>query len=135
MASAMVLALGGFFSVYLYQKRTQCKLGALNGFRLGWISGLLLFLLVLLFGVLQFAFFTFSGGSLMAQLEQVMAASGASGMPPEQQQIMREVFSDGTKLFVMVLIALFLLFLFLTACAGVGGALGARSRLSEPRSN
>ena len=134
-ASAMVLALGGFFSVYLYQKRTQCKLGALNGFRLGWISGLLLFLLVLLFGVLQFAFFTFSGGSLIAQLEQVMAASGANGMPPEQQQIMREVFSDGTKLFVMVLIALFLLFLFLTACAGVGGALGARSRLSEPRSN
>lgn len=133
--SAMVLAVGGFFAVYLYQKRTQCKLGMLNGFRLGWMSGLLLFLLVLVFGALQFAFFTFSGGSLMAQLEQVMAASGASGMPPEQQQIMREVFSDGSKLFVMVLIALFVLFLFLTACAGVGGALGARSRISEPRSN
>ncbi len=131
--SAMVLALGGFFAVSLYQKRTQCKLGMLNGFRLGWLSGLLLFLLVLVFGAMQFAFFSFSGGSVMAQLEQVMAASGASGMPPEQQQIMREVFSDGSKLFVMMLIALFLLFLFLTACAGVGGALGARSRMAEPR--
>lgn len=133
--SATVLALGGFFAVYLYQKRTQCKMGVLNGFRLGWLSGLLLFLLVLVFGALQFAFFTFSGGSLMAQMEQVMAVSGANGMPPEQQQIMREVFSDGSKLFVMMLVALFLLFLFLTACAGVGGALGARSRITEPRSN
>lgn len=133
--SAMVLALGGFFAVYLYQKRTRCKMGVLNGFRLGWISGLLLFLLVLVFGALQFAFFTFSGGSLMAQMEQVMAVSGANGMPPEQQQIMREVFSDGSKLFVMMLVALFLLFLFLTACAGVGGAMGARSRITEPRSH
>lgn len=133
--SAGVLSLGGFFAVYLYQRRAQCKLGALNGFRLGWISGLLLFLLVLVFGALQFAFFTFSGGSLVAQLEQVMAVSGANGMPAEQQQIMREVFSDGAKLFVMMLVALFLLFLFLTACAGVGGVIGARSRMSQTRSH
>jgi hypothetical protein len=133
--SAMVLALGGFFAVFLYQQRAQCRLGTLNGFRLGWISGLLLFLLLLVFGALQFAFFTFSGGNLMAQLEQVMAASGAAAMPAEQQQVLREVFGDWSKLFIVLLVALFLLFLFLTACAGVGGALGARSRVGEPRSH
>jgi hypothetical protein len=133
--SAMVLALGGFFAVFLYQQRAQCRLGALNGFRLGWISGLLLFLLLLVFGALQFAFFSFSGGNLMAQLEQVMTASGAAAMPPEQQQVLREVFGDWSKLFIVLLVALFLLFLFLTACAGVGGALGARSRIGEPRSH
>lgn len=128
---AMVMGLGGFFAAQLYQQRTGSRLGALNGFRLGWISGLLLFLLVLVFGALQFAFFSFSGGNLMAQLEQMMSVTGANAMPPEQQQIFREVFSDWTKLFILMLIGLFLLFLFLTACAGLGGAAGARTRLGQ----
>lgn len=132
--SAVVLAFGGYVAVHLYQRRTHHTLGMLNGFRLGWISGLLLFVLVLVFGALQFAFFTFSGGSLVGQLDQIIAASGANGIPPEQQRLMREVFSDGAKLFVMVFLALLLLFLFLTACAGAGGALGARRGIVERRS-
>ncbi|MCZ2156963.1 MAG: DUF4199 domain-containing protein [Bryobacterales bacterium] len=132
--SAIVLALGGYFAVHLYQRRTHDTLGMMNGFRLGWISGLFLFVLVLIFGAIQFAFFTFSGGSLVGQLDQMIAVSGGNAMPPEQQQLMREVFSDGSKLFVMVLLALLLLFLYLTACAGVGGAIGARARMAQPRS-
>lgn len=36
---SVLLASGGFFAAWLYQRRTHSRLGYLNAFRLGWIAG------------------------------------------------------------------------------------------------
>lgn len=124
---SVLLAGGGFFASWMYQRRTQTRLGYLNAFRLGWISGLMLFLLVLGFYAIGIAIISFSGGNLLSQLMEGMQASGAAAsLPEEQLKLMQEVFSDGAKLFMVLLVALFLVFLYFTALAGLGGAIAAR---------
>ncbi len=123
---SILLAAGGFFAAWMYQRRTQSHLGYLNAFRLGWISGLMLFLLILGVYAVTFAVISFTGGNLLSQLTEAMQSSGASALPEEQLKLVREVFSDGTKLFVVLLVALFLLFLYFTALAGIGGAIAAK---------
>lgn len=73
-----------------------------------------------------FAVISFTGGNLLSQLTEAMQASGAAALPEEQLKLVHEVFSDWTKLFVVMLVALFLLFLYFTALAGIGGAIAAR---------
>lgn len=123
---SVALAGGGFFATWMYQRRTQSRLGYLNAFRLGWIAGLMLFLLVLGVYAITFAAISFSGGNLLSQLTEAMQASGAAALPEEKLTLLREVFSDWTKLFTVLLIALFVVFLYFTALAGIGGAIAAR---------
>ncbi len=133
---SVLLAAGGFFASWMYQRRTQTRLGYLNAFRLGWISGLMLFLLVLGFYAIAIAIISFSGGNLFSQLLEAMQVSGAAASIPEEQlRLMREVFSDGAKLFMMLLVALFLVFLYFTALAGLGGAMAARMGRTTPRAH
>ncbi len=87
----------------------------------------MLFLLVLGFYAIGIAIISFSGGNLLSQLMEGMQASGAAAsLPEEQLKLMQEVFSDGAKLFMVLLVALFLVFLYFTALAGLGGAIAAR---------
>jgi hypothetical protein len=123
---SVMLAGGGFFAVWMYQRRTKSQLNYLNAFRLGWIAGLMLFLLVLGVYAITFAVISFSGGNLLSQLTEAMQASGAGNLPEDQLKLVQEVFADWTKLFVVLLIALFLVFLYFTALAGLGGAMAAR---------
>lgn len=132
---SMLLLGGGYFAVWLYQRRTQSRLGYLNAFRLGWISGLMLFLLVLAVWALMFAVLSLSGTNIMSQLTEAMQASEASNLSEEQLALMREAFSDWKRLFVVLLVSLFLVFLYCTALTGVGGALAARMPRGGSRAN
>ncbi|MCW5963050.1 MAG: zinc ribbon domain-containing protein [Bryobacterales bacterium] len=130
---SVLLVSGGFFAAWLYQRRTHSRLGYLNAFRLGWIAGLMLFLLVLGVYAVTFAVISFTGGNLLSQLTEAMQSSGAAALPEDQLKLVNEVFSDWTKLFVVMLVALFLLFLYFTALAGIGGAIAARFSRADGR--
>jgi hypothetical protein len=47
----LISVFGGFFAVYLYSRRTGETLTMASGARLGWISGLLVFLVTSVFAV------------------------------------------------------------------------------------
>lgn len=121
---ALLIGGGGFFAAWTYQRRTRSKLGYANGFRLGWIAGLLFFMLLLGIHAIALAFVSFSGGNLESLLTEAMRASGES-LSEEQMQQIHEVFSDGSKLFLVMLMTVFVAFLGCTALSGMGGAMAA----------
>jgi hypothetical protein len=129
---ALLICGGGFFAAWTYQRRTNSKLGFSNGFRLGWIAGLAFFMLLLGIHAIALAVVSFTGGNLETLLTEAMRASGEQ-LSEEQMQQVHEVFADGTKLFMVMALAIFISFLGCTALSGMGGVLAAMFSGSRPR--
>jgi hypothetical protein len=66
----LALITGGFFAVYLYRRRTGQRISVLNGMRLGWISGIFVFTLTIIF--LTLTEFALSQPEFAAQLREQM---------------------------------------------------------------
>jgi hypothetical protein len=114
----MVLLLGGgFFSVYRYHRRTGDDLSVLAGARLGWMTGLFVFLVTLVL-------FTIGIVATGTQdfFRETLAVRGSSELTEQFEQILESPGGLGMMLFFGLLMMFFLL----TFVTSAGGALAAK---------
>ncbi len=118
----IILLLGaGFFSVFLYRRRSGQSLSVGNGARIGWMSGLFCFVIItLLFTVnmLLISFVAKEGGMAGFYREQL----GNMGMPEESIREVVEILGNPWRMGAL----LFSLFFLFTGLLTAGGALGAK---------
>jgi hypothetical protein len=108
----VVLCAAGFGAVTIYQQRATEPLTASAGARLGWMTGLWLFLIF----VIVIAFLSVAIADPVTR-EKVRAVS-----LPEVAKLL-----DNPHEFIMQMLPnLFMLFFFLTLLPGLGGILGAK---------
>jgi len=105
----------GFFAALLYRRRTGYLLSLESGVRLGWITGVLMFVIVMVL--------------LTVSLALVNAAGGFAALPPEVKNALDPKFQEAMKALQSgpaVAELLVMLFTFITLLSMAGGALGAK---------
>lgn len=108
--------LAGGFACYLFQRRSGFRLTVLEGARLGWMTGIMCFVLAVI--LITIVMSAASSESFMATVRE----SGASGMQGEALKALERLQSEPSQLFLLIPYQ----FLMLTLLASVGGALGAK---------
>jgi hypothetical protein len=111
----------GFAAVWLYRRSTGQPLSVRGGAKLGWITGVLNSVMVLVLLTLTFAA---SAGEVTAFLHQQLKAQAAQD-PAKYAQAMSFIDSPYAIVFALLMFALLLFIVFTGACVA-GGALGAR---------
>ncbi|MBI1787212.1 MAG: hypothetical protein HYR60_06630 [Acidobacteria bacterium] len=117
------LVAAGFFSVYLFSRRTGQSLTVRVGARMGWITGILSYVIVtVLFTLNMFALTRTSGGIAGFYREQV------AKMPVRDASVDQALELLNTTSGQVMLVATFLVFMFaiVTVLCMAGGALGAK---------
>lgn len=117
----ILLLAGGFFSVWLYGRRTGQALTVGSGARMGWITGVFCFTIMIVFFTLSLLAISSSGG-LTAFFREAMNARGT----PELMEQLDQVLQNRSAFAAMLMFGLFLFFLMMTLTSAVGGALGAK---------
>jgi hypothetical protein len=110
----LVLLLGGgFVSVYLYHRRTGDEVSVVAGARLGWMTGVFVFLVILVL-------FTFAAVlmGLQPSLRDALMRSG----PPESVEQFQAVLQNPALLISMLAFGFFII----TIIPSAGGALAAK---------
>src|SRR5215471_4965768 len=105
----------GFFSALLYRRRTGQLLSLESGVRMGWITGVLMFVIVTVL--------------LTLTLGLIAAAGGFAALPPDVKNALDPRFQEAMKTLqsgpaIAELLAI--LFMFITLLSMAGGALGAK---------
>jgi hypothetical protein len=117
----ITLFAGGFLSVYLYGRRTGISLSVWNGARLGWITGVFCFLIMMvLFTISIFAIA--AGEGLQAFFRQAVSARGT----PEIAEQLERLLESPAGIAGMLIGFLLIFFFMLTAVPTAGGAVGAK---------
>lgn len=111
------LLAGGFFAVYLYERRSGQRLSVVSGARLGWLCGIFLFVLVAV--ILAVMAVMLSDPAMLSSLRDQLKAQGASAAAVQQ---MVEMFQSPSGVGA-ALVSSFVMLTVFTAC---GGALGAK---------
>ena len=119
----------GFSAVYLYRRRTGVFLNVRAGVRLGWITGVLMFVITTVIFTLTVIPAAANGSIANLFKQQFKNASD-----PNVQEALR-MLETGPGIATILLATLFMLFCFITLLAMAGGALGAKmvGSPSEPR--
>jgi hypothetical protein len=105
----------GFFAALLYRRRTGYLLSLESGVRLGWITGVLMFVIVTVL--------------LTLSLTLINAAGGFAALPPDVKNALDPKFQEAMKALQngrAVAELLVMLFTFITLLSMAGGALGAK---------
>lgn len=113
-ATVLVLPAAGFAAVYLYHRRTGESLTLAAGARMGWLTGLFVFLITLV--MLVFMVLALMNEEIREQVRQQVSAAGAE---LDFDEFVANIHSP--SLFG----ALLVLFFFLTALPTLGGVVGA----------
>lgn len=113
----------GYFAVFLYRRRTGCPLDLGSGVRIGWMTGILTFMI---FAVLITGFVILLNASGNAEMFQALLKNATDPRVKE----MLQVFQNGPEIAIL----LAQLFFFITCLSMIGGALGAKliGRVSRP---
>ena len=113
----------GFFSVYLYRRRTGQPLSVPGGMRMGWLTGVFSFAIGTVFFTISFFTLALRNGGLASVYRRQL-----SGMNLPEQSIQQalQVLENPAGLAILVLLSLFFLFAIVTAVPTLGGALGAK---------
>jgi hypothetical protein len=106
----------GFLSVYLYRRRTGLVLSLGSGARMGWMTGLFAFLILLV--LLTTIVLVLSDPNMAATLLNELRARGADGNAEQ----MMEAFQSPGGVTQIVLVSFIVFTLFPT----IGGAIGAK---------
>jgi hypothetical protein len=109
----------GFFAALMYRRRTGHFLNLESGLRLGWMTGILMFAIIVV--------------AFTALMVLISAAGGVSGLPaevrasvdPRMQEMVNEMVKTVRSVPAMAQM-LALLFVFTTLLGMAGGALGAK---------
>jgi zinc ribbon protein len=112
----------GFLAVYLYRRRTGQLLTVSSGLRIGWMTGILTFMIMVVLLTVTLLPLALSG-SLAAAFQQQLRSMPSND--PAVREAMR-VFQSGAGIAAMVVFALGVIFAFVTLFASAGGALGAK---------
>ncbi|MBY0502568.1 MAG: hypothetical protein K2X03_01575 [Bryobacteraceae bacterium] len=111
--ASLLLALGsGFFAVYLYRLRSGKPLSVLSGARLGWITGVFSFLIVLV--LMTLTFLALSDPTVRSAMQKEMEKAGRPGDFQMLDQPAELVLGVAT------------IFVTLAMMGSVGGAMGAK---------
>ena len=105
----------GFFSALLYRRRTGYLLSLESGVRLGWITGVLMFVIVTVL--------------LTGSVALITAAGGLGALPPEVKNALDPRFQEAVKTLQSgpaIAQLLVMLFMFITLLSMAGGAIGAK---------
>lgn len=113
----------GFFAVYLYRRRTGRPLSVGGGLRLGWITGILTFVLMTVMFTATIVPVAMGAGGLGALFEQQLRSMPA-GDPNVQEAVRMFRTPGGVAVILSLMLAMF--FVLITLLCSVGGALGAR---------
>jgi len=122
----VLLPAGGFFSVYLYGRRTGEAISVRAGARMGWITGVFCFAIMTVFftvSVIQIA--THDG--LPAFFREMVSQRGTPDLMNQFNEILNSPSGVAALLFGMLLV----FFVMLTVLPVVGGALGAKVLAKE----
>jgi hypothetical protein len=116
-------AAAGFFAVFFYKRKTGSLLNVGSGVRIGWLTGLLMFVLYSVLALTQLIPAALSGklaGILQQQMQQL----------PQQDPLIRQqllaLFESGPGMAAVLIVTLGMLFVFITGLSIAGGALGAK---------
>lgn len=109
---------GGFLAVFLYNRRTGQRLSIMNGARLGWISGVFIFVMATLLVTLSVVIL--SQPELVDQLRQQMA-DRSSMTDAELDELLRQLQTPSGLIALMIGT-----FLSTTLLPALGGAVGAK---------
>ncbi len=112
----------GFAAVYLYRRRTGQMLTVGGGLRIGWMTGILTFVILVVLLTVTLLPMALNG-TLAAAFEQQLRSMPSQD--PSVQEAMR-VFQSRAGAGVIVVFVLGLIFAFVTFFASAGGALGAK---------
>ena len=105
----------GFFAALLYRRRTGYLLSLESGVRLGWITGVIMFVIVTVL--------------LTATVALITASGGFAALPPEVKNALDPRFQEAMKTLQSgpaIAELLVMLFMFITLLSMAGGALGAK---------
>jgi hypothetical protein len=108
---------GGFLAVFLYRRRTGSLLNTGAGMRLGWITGVLAFVLY----IIPFATQVHRMNSMMEERLRSMP-----GQDPALIQQMTHFFQTAPGMAMVVSFSLMVMFLIITFLSMAGGALAAK---------
>jgi hypothetical protein len=111
----------GFFASLLYRRRTGYLLNLESGLRLGWITGVLMFVIILIMVTISFAVINASGG--------------LAALPPDVKSALGPRFQESLKVFQSVpdvAQMLMMYFVSISLFSMAGAALGARISRRDP---
>jgi hypothetical protein len=114
----IALAAAGFFAVYLYRRRTGAILSVANGARLGWLSGIFIFLIAIIVFTIQLV--ALSPSQMMNELREQMLKNYSATEVQINQVI--SFLASPTGIGTIVLFSFFMITLLPT----LGGAVGAK---------
>jgi hypothetical protein len=117
----VLLLAGGFFSVYLYARRTGESLSVRGGARMGWITGVFCFVIMTVFFTISIIQISSKDG-LAAFFREMVSQRGT----PDLINQFNEVLSSQAGIATLLLGMLVVFFVMLTLLPAVGGALGAK---------
>jgi hypothetical protein len=108
--------LAGGFACYLFMKRGGFRLSVIEGARLGWLTGLMCFVVAVV--LITIVMTAVSSESFMETVRQ----SGSGGVQGDALKALERLQSEPSALFLVLPYQ----FLMLTLLASIGGALGAK---------
>jgi hypothetical protein len=112
----------GFFAVFFYGRRTGCRLNVKAGMRMGWITGVMMFVITTVIFTLTIIPVAASGG-ISATLRSQSQFKNLSD--PKVQDALK-MLDTGPGLAAFLLAILVMLFILITLLSMAGGALGAK---------
>lgn len=117
-----ILLGGGFLSVFFYSRRTGESLSVVAGARLGWITGVVFYVIWMVFFTITLIMLQSEGGLLQAYQEQLKASSAPQAGVEQLMEIMKspEMFAT------MLVVTLGIVFFVFTLSMIAGGALAAK---------
>jgi hypothetical protein len=117
----IILVVGGFFAVWLYQRRTGRYLSVRSGAHLGWLAGTFCFLIMMVMFTLSVIAIS-SGEGLEQSFREMLNARSAPEVADQFNSLLSSPGGVAALLFGMLITS----FIMLTILATVGGALGAK---------
>lgn len=118
----VLLFAGGFFAVYLFNRRTKAQASPRAGAALGWMVGLFCFLIMLVLFTVSVVAMSSTDGGLQGSFREMIAQRGSAEVTAQFNEWLESPSGVGTFLFLILATTFFML----TLVPALGGLLAAK---------
>jgi hypothetical protein len=118
----ILLFAGGFFAVYLYNRRTKAQASPRAGAALGWMAGMFCFLIMLVLFTVSVVAMSSADGGLQASFREMISQRGNAEVAQQFNEWLESPSGVGTLLFLILTTTFFML----TLVPALGGLLAAK---------
>jgi hypothetical protein len=125
----VVLVAGGWYSTFLYRRRSGVALNSVNGARMGWITGVFTFVITTVFFTAAIALMMSSGELLNAYRRN----AESMGMSAETVEKLQDLMKNPGLFGFSLVAGLFFQFVLQTFMSSVGGFLSGLGRRGQTR--